>query len=203
MQRSRNARSEAGLLVFDTFGQFARFKNDEENVSGAILEALRPVQRASAEGLAIILVHHERKRGGDLSDSGRGSSALGGAVDSIVSVGKPKGQHPRNVRALKAVSRLSGTHPELLIELGDDGYRVLGTPEKLALEESSVNFLAEVPQQKKQAMSIAELMAKTCKSRVRVQRLLDKLVKDGKVVRLGKGKKGNAFRYFSLGAESD
>ena len=67
--RSRNAK----LLVVDTLPQFAGLRGDTENQSGAALEALEPVQKLASNGIGVVLSRHERKSGGDVGDSGRGS----------------------------------------------------------------------------------------------------------------------------------
>jgi hypothetical protein len=66
------------LLVVDTFTGLAGLESEQENDAGAIANKLRPLRVASAEGLAVVFVHHGRKRG--RSDP-RGSSAFRGLVD--------------------------------------------------------------------------------------------------------------------------
>lgn len=79
----------AGVLVVDTLAQFAGIRGDSENSAGAAQEAMRPPQEAAAQGLAVLITHHERKGGGEVGESARGSSAFGGAVDVIMSVRRP------------------------------------------------------------------------------------------------------------------
>jgi hypothetical protein len=76
----------AGLLIVDTLSQWAGLSGDSENDSGTAIEAMNPLQFAAAQGLAVIVVRHERKSGGEISDAGRGSSAFGGVVDVILSL---------------------------------------------------------------------------------------------------------------------
>ena len=43
---------------------------------------MQPLQQAAAaEGLGVLVSQHERKSGGEVEDSGRGSSAFAGAAD--------------------------------------------------------------------------------------------------------------------------
>ncbi len=51
-------------------------------------EALAPIQAIAGLGIGVILSRHERKSGGDVGDSGRGSSAWGGptAICTIADV---------------------------------------------------------------------------------------------------------------------
>jgi hypothetical protein len=74
----------AGLLVVDTLAQFAKLTGDRENNSGDALEAMFPLQKARDRALGVLQIRHERKEGGQLGDSGRGSSAFAGAVDIIL-----------------------------------------------------------------------------------------------------------------------
>ena len=97
------ARRKARLLVIDTLPQFAGLIGDSENHAGDALKALRPLQEAAASGIAVISVRHERKSGGALGDSGRGSSAFAGGVDIVLSLRDPGG----NQRGMFAFYRLS------------------------------------------------------------------------------------------------
>ena len=78
------------LVVFDTW---ARSQRGDENSVKDVSVALRGVERIRDAGAATILVHHSRKSGNGQvgsepdADAGlRGSSALQGAYDSIVSL---------------------------------------------------------------------------------------------------------------------
>jgi hypothetical protein len=92
----------AGLLVVDTLGRFAGIAGDGENHAGAAEAAMAPLQVACSDGLGVIVVRHERKSGGDVGDSGRGSSAFGGAVDIVLAVRRPEGGSRPNVRVVHA-----------------------------------------------------------------------------------------------------
>ena len=85
-------RRGARLLVVDTMAQFAGLHGDSENNAGNALEAIRPLQLGAAQGLGVVFSRHERKSGGEVGDSGRGSSAFGGAVDTILSLRRPEGR---------------------------------------------------------------------------------------------------------------
>ena len=188
-------RRGAKLLIVDTLAQFAGLAGDSENTAGAALEALRPLQQAAAEGISVVIVRHERKSGGALGDSGRGSSAFAGAVDIVVSLRRPEGNYPRNVRLLQTVSRFN-TPDDLLIELTDSGYRVLGTPGEAAQAQAAADLLENMPESKGQAATINTLVTSNRKSRAQVQKLLDTLLESGDVERSGTGRKGNPYRYF-------
>jgi hypothetical protein len=188
--------SQAGLLVVDTLPQFAGIKGDEENNSGAALEAMEPLQLAAAEGIGVIVVRHERKSGGDVGESGRGSSAFAGVVDVVISLRKPEGHSRKTVRLLQALSRFSETPAELLIELTHDGYVSLGEPHDAALKEAKDAIFKTAPAAELEALDLKELVATADVPRATAQRAVEELVKQGMLSRIGKGKKGDPFRYF-------
>jgi hypothetical protein len=186
----------ATLLIIDTLSQFAGLTGDRENNSGDALEAMRPLQQAVADGIGIVLVRHERKSGGDVGDSGRGSSAFAGAVDIVLSLRKPEGNAAKNRRLLQSLSRFSETPNDLLIELSDGGYVVLGERRETAIRDAKDAILKIAPQCEAQAASEDELAKRADVTRTTAQRAIDELVRDGQLGRIGKGKRGNPFRYF-------
>ena len=189
-------RRNAKLLVVDTLTQFAGIEGDSENNTGDALAATRPLQQAAAEGIGILDSRHERKSGGAVGDSGRGSSAYGGAADIILSLRRPEGHHKRNVRLLQALSRFDETPTDLLIELTDEGYRSLGEPGDVAIEQEQTNIMAALPNEKTKALDIEALCAATDMSRAQLQRRLDELANGGKIHKIGRGRKADPYRYF-------
>jgi AAA domain len=67
------------LLVVDTFPGLAGLHGEEENDAGAIAERLLPLQRAAAEGLAVLFLHHMNGQ-----SQPRGSKAFRGIVDMSI-----------------------------------------------------------------------------------------------------------------------
>jgi hypothetical protein len=115
-----------GLLVVDTFADWASLTGDSENAAGAVLEQLRPLQEAAASGLAVVLVVHQRKSFGEYGEAVRGSNAITGAVDIIVELERPSGVADDRLRVLKAVSRYSSTPADLAVALTEEGYEACG-----------------------------------------------------------------------------
>jgi hypothetical protein len=187
----------AKILVVDTLTQFAGLEGESENNAGDALANMRPVQQATAAGLGVLVVRHERKTGGLVGDSGRGSSAYAGAADIVLSLRRPEGNHPRNVRLLQGVSRFDGIPPELLIELREDGYHAIGEPGDVAVQKEQSDILTALPHKKKGALDIDALRKATGMSRARLQRRLDPLLNEGKVQKTGKGTRGKPIRYFT------
>ena len=64
----------AGLLVIDTFSFWGALPAEREKDAGAVQGAMEPLIAATSEGLAILLIHHQRKGGGEEGEAVRGSS---------------------------------------------------------------------------------------------------------------------------------
>lgn len=168
-----------GLIVVDTFAELAGIRGDEENDAGSILGAIDPLRKAADDGLAVLLVHHQRKSGGTHGDGIRGSGALAGAVDVLLEL--ERGGGGQSARVLKHQSRYL---PEgrFYIELNDAGYAAKGGSDTAARD------LVEAALTARGAASPDELMATTDLSRTKLDRYLGQL---GAVVIRGTGKRGD------------
>ena len=80
---------DISVLVVDTWDKFASLAGDAENSAGHVLEALEPLQRAAGEGLAVVIVAHQRKASGSFGEAVRGNNALTGGVGVVVEVERP------------------------------------------------------------------------------------------------------------------
>ncbi|MGA8678396.1 MAG: hypothetical protein WB621_24530, partial [Candidatus Acidiferrales bacterium] len=181
----------------DTLGQFSGLAGDSENNAGDALKALRPLQQAAKENIAVIIVRHERKSGGTVGDSGRGSSAFSGAADIVMSVRRPEGNQAASVRLIQTLSRFDA-QADLLVELTPEGYRALGAPGEESKKRAADDVLSVIPRSKKNAIPIDGLAKATGKKRAHLQTLLDVLAETKKISKLGKGRKGDPYRYFRL-----
>jgi DnaB-like helicase N terminal domain/AAA domain len=189
----------ASLMVVDTLPQFAGLSGDAENNSGDALKAMQPLQQAAAQGIAVISVRHERKSGGDVGDSGRGSSAFAGAVDIVVSLRRPDGNGRTTLRVLHALSRFSETPSELRVDLTQDGYICLGEPCETARESAKTSILEILPRSQAEAIDIKELIDRGKICRGTLNNAIDDLERQGSLGRVGRGSKGSPYRYFRMG----
>jgi hypothetical protein len=187
----------AGLLIVDTIGPFAKLHGDAENSAGDALLAMEPLQEAAAAGIGVVMVRHERKSGGDVGDSGRGSSAFAGAVDTILSLRRPEGKTRNTLRVVQALSRFSDVPDELVVELTDDGFVSHGSKRNIVMEQATDAILSCAPESEAVAASLNELTKLSGVSRATAQRVTDILVKDGRLLRTGTGKRGSAYKYWS------
>src|SRR3990167_5649554 len=71
-----------GLVVVDTVGKMAGLL--EENAAGEAAAMMLPLQNAAHDGMAVLVCRHERKAGGEVGESGRGSRAISGDGDIIL-----------------------------------------------------------------------------------------------------------------------
>ena len=184
----------AVLLVVDTIGQFTGLVGDAENNSGDALRAMQPLQQAATEGIGVLVSQHERKSGGEVEDSGRGSSAFAGAADIILNIRRRPGNGSTNLRVLRALSRFGETPTEVTVELIADGY-VLRDSETIALDDASEAILKSIPSSESSASTASELFEACGVKRTAGQEALTRLIQQEKVQRKGSGHKGDAFRF--------
>jgi hypothetical protein len=190
-----NARG-AGLLVVDTLAQFAKLTGDRENNAGDALEAVFPLQKARDQNLGVLPIRHERKEGGQLGDSGRGSSAFAGAVDTILTLGRPRGNQRETMRCLDGISRLDEVPSHLMIELCAEGYRSHGTTEEPASDAAKELVSIILPGNESEAVSLEQVIDSTSQPRATVQRVLCELKGKEQMIEVGRGVKGDPYRYY-------
>ena len=191
-----------GVLVIDTFAYFARLAGDDENSSGAVLKALRPIlDAAAAQDLTVVIIHHDRKGGGEVYDSGRGSNAFQGAVDVIINLRRCPGNVRPTLREIRATGRFGDLYDGLIIELKDGHYVAHGDEQAVARAEA-VQVLEQVlSDTEATAMTESELLKAAQKenSSIKKSTFGDKLrqaVHAGVVRCMGKGVKGDPYRYY-------
>jgi hypothetical protein len=192
-----------GLLVIDTLAKLAGIIN--ENDSGECALAMVPLQNAAHDGLAIVVCRHDRKSGGDVGESGRGSSAISGDVDIILALRRPEGHQPSTRRVIESLSRYTETPEKIIVELSPDGYLLLGDSEAVALSDAlrivSAHLGGEYEQ--KASWSTDELVQETELNRAAVQRALRELIARHAVHRSGSGRKGDPYTYTLSESVSD
>lgn len=185
-------RRGATVLVVDTLSRFAGIHGDGENHAGEADTASAPLLRAAARGLAVVTIRHERKAGGDVGESGRGSSAFGGAVDTVMAIRRGEGRTASSVRVIAAMSRFDGVPESLVVELTAGGYVSHGSDTDVAVADAVAvirSRLAATPS----GLTIEELSKLV--PRTTVQRAIDRLVTDKRVTRQGRGVRHDAFRF--------
>lgn len=177
-----------GLVVVDTLSDWSDLQADMENDAGAALEAMRPLQEMAAAGLAVLVLRHERKSGGEVGQAARGSSAFGGATDIVLSLKKDPSLGHENRRLLEAVGRLEGWAPRLVLEMTEGRYRSLGTSTQVEADRARDIILDLLPTTEAQAVDENSLLDSTPEqlSRSTLKRALKELSAQG-AVQKGKG----------------
>jgi AAA domain len=197
--RAEAKRRGASVLIVDTLGQFAGLQGDAENNAGDALQAIAPLQQAAAiDNLAVIPVRHERKSGGEVGASARGSSAYAGTSDVILAV-RRTAERDSNRRTLHALSRFDETPSTLVIELDGAEYRALGNAVAVAFDDARDAVLATLTAAEDSAKTFDSILAEIEGGSVKrstAQSALKTLVDEGQVQRIGAGKKGSPYRYW-------
>lgn len=129
------------MVVIDTLSTF--WPIDNENDSAQVLKALVPMYSFTENNLAVLLIHHFRKGGGDQAQASRGSGALPGFVDNIIEFTRSKDGY-FNRRELKTYGRFDSVIPEIVIALNADGkYETLGDPHEVS-KSARINKIVEI-----------------------------------------------------------
>jgi hypothetical protein len=186
----------AELLIVDTLGRFAGLAGDAENTSGAAMEAMGWLQAAAADGLAVVVCRHERKAGGDVGDSGRGSNQFTGDVDTVFALRRAQGDGRPTVRVLHGLSRFEHIPETQVIDWTPAGYIVLGDQTAYAAAEAGRAVLDSLPTTAVLAWTQDTLQERTGLRRTVMQAALKTLIAADEVRREGQGKKGDPFTYW-------
>jgi hypothetical protein len=164
-----------------------------------------------------VLTFHDRKRGGEVGESARGSSAYAGAVDIIMHIDRAGGNFKSTIRKLESLSRYDATPTDLYSELRPEGYVSLGN-EKDIISAMLGRSLAEVlPTSEDNAQTVSGVKAKEGEEDSGERGLLEMLADQGvKVSRAtldaeltrwkeggyvgwkGEGKKGSPSRFWLI-----
>jgi len=199
------------LVVFDTISKLWPVR--EENDAGAVEEALMPVWKVVENGVGLLLIHHNRKSGGEEFTGMRGSGGLPAFCETLIEFSRDQDGDDRTPRrVLKAKGRYSETPEKLLVELTPAGYISHGDPddpENRAVMtgrtwHDQLMILLPAGQPGFTVDQIHKELSKTNKG-LRNQDLiayLNKKADEGEFEVGGKGVKGNPYRY-SLVSLSD
>jgi hypothetical protein len=101
---SEAMRVAAVLLVIDALAFWADLAEGRENDAGATQQVMAALGAASHAELGVLLVHHQRKSGGEGGDAVRGTGAILAAVDALVELERFGEQAPAG-RQLVGVAR--------------------------------------------------------------------------------------------------
>lgn len=140
----------AKMVLIDTFAFWAEVANENDN---SLMQAVVAVLgELSVQGLAVVIVHHSRKEGGDEGDAIRGASSLQGAVDIIVEMVKPgagdEDSDSTTERELRAKGRFPESPEAMRVKLTEGRYERIGEGTRAQMRNLDIlgkvsDFLAE------------------------------------------------------------
>jgi hypothetical protein len=198
------------LVLLDSLPFWWSVQNENDNAQ--VMKQTKPLlELARGTGAAVGLIHHESKYGGrdnfgENSGDGksiRGAGALLGNVDQAILFDRRHGGSS-NQRVLKTIGRHSESPRELIIELEGNTslsdqakpyhYRNLGTPEELTKAANIEKIKAVLGYEFQEPKDIAQKSGvKEKPAREALEGLLNET--DSTVERIGKGVKGDPYRY--------
>jgi hypothetical protein len=196
-----------GLAVIDPLAAFLPGRN--ENNAATMLEALTPLHRLTRQGMAVLLVHHPRKKDGAAGLAARGSGALPAFVDTQLELDwSGRGATADRRRRLRGLSRYDATPRELVVELTADGTDYVARGD-FAAEEfgSGWDRLRMVLEDAHQKLTRRHVLAEWPPDFAKphpatLWEWLEEAVTRGLACRDGTGRKGSPFRYWLAGQEA-
>jgi hypothetical protein len=196
-----HARHGLAVVVIDPLSTF--LPGPGENCAAPLQEALTPVHRLTNKGLAVLLLHHPRKKPGPAGMSARGSGALSAFADILVEMSWLSPDDPADRRrVLRTFSRLKQAPPGQVIELNEAGtdYRSLGDLAAAEFDQSW-HGLQEVLRAAEGKLPQKEILARwplhlPRPSAVTLWRWLQTALCRGFIAQDGTGHTKNPFRYW-------
>jgi hypothetical protein len=187
------------LLVIDSLSNLSPMRSENDAVQ--MLRPLQPLRRLTEQGVSVLITHHPKKGPTLPGQAARGSGALSGFVDIIVEMHAVSRQPHDRRRLLRSFSRDPATPPSLVIEWTADGadYRSLGASAELDYERAwpllhAILDESEGPLRRRDIRhrwpdpSVTPSMAT-------LWNWLDRAVREGRVLRDGRGTRRDPFRY--------
>lgn len=198
------------VVIFDTLSKMWPVR--EENDAGQVEEALMPLWSMAQEEVAIMLVHHSRKSGGEQFVGARGSGGLPAFCEILVEFSRSTDDVKDPQRVLKGMGRYEETPVKLLAELTPSGYIAHGDPDdvKVRVDHKKADWkdllwgeLGITGSTWSAADELIERLARHGEGARRqdVLATLKKWVDDGEAERKGKGVKGDPFMYRAARSE--
>lgn len=188
-----------GVVIFDTLSTL--WPTSDENDATKVTDALLPLHALTEVGAAVLLVHHPRKSDAGEGRAARGSGALPGFVDVIIELRRFQAENREDRRrVLTGYSRFDETPSEVVVELSDEGYRMVGT-KRDASQADRMAVIGELLPSEGDGATAAELhtawpdadVARPGKRTIQID--LRKGAAEGRWVESGIGARGSPYRY--------
>ncbi len=189
------------VVIFDTFPRWAKERAEEGNSSGFGAEAMEQLEDIRALNIAVLAVFHDKKSGGDIEDSTRGTSAYGGAADILLQLAKTSTNGHPNRRKLNQTGRLFDNYSVIMdwngaeyvlrgkVDADDEDDKV--TIERDETSNGILQLLSEFPDGMKKGLVAVGLNKDPNNQTFR--RAVDKLADDGLIIVTGSGKNNDPY----------
>ena len=197
---SEAKRIGAVLLVIDSLSFWAAFGEGQEKDAGKAQEAMDALGEATRAGLSVLLVHHQRKAGGEDGDAVRGSGAIFAAVDVLIELERTGEDAPPGQRRLVAVGRWRDLVPPVLVVDRDPAMGAWAVVGEAASRKGAAGLgfreriLAALPAEAPGATE-GDLAALIGVDKRKISGPLRELVREGLVAQAGEGVKGTPYLY--------
>ncbi len=157
VQRAINDRPD--LFVVDPLASFLTSRGESE--ASTLLEALQPIRRLASRRIAVLLLHHPRKKASAVGSGARGSGALLGFVDSTMELTRYGAMaSDANRRLIRAQSRRGATPDRLAYEWDKTtgAFAVMADPRHRQFEENWPSIL-DIFRDRAGAITLKEIAA--------------------------------------------
>lgn len=188
----------ADVVIFDTLTRWARIPADKENDPGTAAEAMEPLEIIRGANLAVMAVFHDRKSGGEVGESQRGSSAFGGAADILLQLVNPFTNGHPNRRILHQLGRFDDPATWHMDWHGSEKrYEVVGEGEAQTVERAGLKTGIIQALMLGDTMTGGEMagLLRVDPANGTLTRALNELVRAGDLVKTGAGHRGNPYRF--------
>jgi hypothetical protein len=176
------------VVILDTLPRFWSIANENDNAE-VIREVSPLLELARETGAVVILLHHERKSGGEDGRSIRGGSALFAIVDQALTLDRRQGGEKTH-RVLRTMGRYDETPAELVLELDGDEYRKLGVPQDLDRRAKEKKVWTSLSEEGRDVPTVAQ---KAGLPESETRKVLETL--GDRIIREGMGRKGDPYTY--------
>lgn len=134
------------LVIFDTIGRLWSAFIESENDSAEVDRALQVLSQLAEAGAAVLLCHHPRKSEGAQEVAARGSGAILALPDILLDLRRMDGATKDDCRrVLSRMGRYEESEGQVVIELRQGGYHVLGSKADALLDEALAKVMELVP----------------------------------------------------------
>ena len=114
------------VVLVDTWRFWANLGDKQENDAGSVNRAYDEFRRIAARGVAVCLIHHSRKSGGEDGTSAAGSNALTGSADLILEVLRFGKAESSSLRQITFLGRLQRLPQPLIVDYRDGRFLEMG-----------------------------------------------------------------------------